>query len=154
MVDNEKILRLKFQGYSTKEIAGIVKLSPITVNAKLSGRRDRLEGIITEKLNKYHKGHKSNHISNIVPLDKDAARVKINKTSNCYLTGRPLNLTDKTSWSLDHKNPRSRGGTNSIQNMGVACQIANRSKQDMTVKEYLELCQDVLQNHGYIVYKK
>lgn len=154
MVDNEKILRLKSQGYSAKEIAGIVKLSPITVRAKLSGRRDRLEGIITEKLNKYHKGHKSNHISNIVPLDKDAARVKINKTSSCYLTGRPLTLTDKTSWSLDHKNPRSRGGTNSIHNMGVASTIANQSKMTMNVREYLDLCQEVLRNHGYIVYKK
>lgn len=154
MIDNEKILRLKSQGYSAKEIAGILKLATRTVQARISGSRDKLNGIIVEKLNKYQKGHRSDSISNLVPLDKDAAKAKIKDTRSCYLSGRPITLTDKTSWSLDHKNPRSRGGTNSIQNMGVACQIANRSKQDMTVKEYLELCQDVLQNHGYIVYKK
>ena len=52
MVDNEKILRLKSQGYSAKEIAGILKLATRTVHARISGSRDKLNGIIVEKLNK------------------------------------------------------------------------------------------------------
>lgn len=154
MVDNEKIIRLKSQGYSTKEIAKILKISVSAVYLRLSGRRNKVDGIIEEKLNKYQRGHKSNRIDNIVPIDKKAAKDKIKNTKSCYLTGRPLNLNDRSSWSLDHKNPRSRGGTNSIHNMGVASTIANQSKMTMNVKEYLDLCQEVLRHHGYVVYKK
>lgn len=71
----------------------------------------------------------------------------------CYLTGRNIDLT-KDDYQLDHKIPVSQGGSNSIDNLGIACPQANLSKSDMTVDEYLSLCKEVLENFGYTVTKE
>lgn len=68
----------------------------------------------------------------------------------CYLTGRPIDLK-KDNYQLDHKIPVSKGGTNDISNMGIACPEANYSKSDLTIEEYLNLCKEVLINFGYKV---
>ena len=70
----------------------------------------------------------------------------------CYLTGTPINM-ETDSYDLDHIIPVSKGGTNELSNLGVAIPMANRSKSDLTVDEYLELCKKVLEYHGYIVIK-
>ncbi len=57
------------------------------------------------------------------------------------------------SYDLDHIIPVSKGGTNELSNLGVAIPMANRSKSDLTVDEYLELCKKVLEYHGYTVIK-
>jgi 5-methylcytosine-specific restriction endonuclease McrA len=41
-------------------------------------------------------------------------------------------------FEIDHKHPRSRGGTNEHDNLTVACRTCNRSKRAMTVDEWLE----------------
>lgn len=68
----------------------------------------------------------------------------------CYLTGRSIDL-EKDNYQLDHKIPVSKGGTNDISNMGIACPEANYSKSDLTIEEYLNLCKEVLLNFGYKV---
>ena len=66
----------------------------------------------------------------------------------CYLTGRSIDL-EKDNYQLDHKIPVSKGGTNDISNMGIACPEANYSKSNLTIEEYLNLCKEVLLNFGY-----
>ena len=74
--------------------------------------------------------------------------------TNCYLTGREIDLKDTSSYHFDHIVPRSKGGTNDLDNLGVACGDANRAKSDMHTGEFVELCKDVLEHHGYKVTDK
>ena len=73
--------------------------------------------------------------------------------TKCYLTGRPINLTEN-KYNLDHIIPVSKGGSNELVNMGLTCPEANASKSNMTVEEYLELCKEVLSNFGYTITKQ
>lgn len=69
---------------------------------------------------------------------------KITKSPVCYLTGAPIDIYDKKSYQLDHIIPRSRGGDNSLDNLGIASAKANQAKRDMTPEEFLNLCKSVV----------
>lgn len=64
----------------------------------------------------------------------------------CYLTNRPVDLADGDTYQLDHVQPRSRGGSNSIDNLGLVCPEANSAKGKMTLEEFVSLCYDVVEN--------
>ena len=64
----------------------------------------------------------------------------------CYLTNRPVDLTDGSTYHLDHVEPRSRGGSNNIENLGITCPEANYAKGKMTLEEFVSLCYDVVEN--------
>lgn len=67
----------------------------------------------------------------------------------CYLSGRDVDFTDSRSYSLDHIIPVSKGGSNTLDNMGVTCREANQAKSDLLIPDLLKLCEDILKNHGY-----
>ena len=77
---------------------------------------------------------------------------KFGEKTCCYLTGEPINLLDG-SYAFDHIIPRSRGGSNDLNNLGVATKRANSAKSDMMLDEFLELCRKVLEYNGYVVVK-
>src|SRR5690606_30698042 len=67
----------------------------------------------------------------------------------CYLTGEEIDIYQPRTYQFDHKIPRSRGGENSIENLGIVTKQANKSKTDMTPDEYFNLCKRVLEHQGY-----
>jgi len=69
-----------------------------------------------------------------------------NNKSQCFLTGREIDLTDSQSYSLDHLHPRSKGGENTLDNCNIVCKAANFAKSDLTLQEFQQLCLDVV-NH-------
>ena len=71
----------------------------------------------------------------------------------CYLTGDEFDPMDSQAWSLDHIQPRSRGGTNEFTNAGQTTKLANQMKSDMTVDELHEMCKKILNHAGYRVEK-
>lgn len=73
---------------------------------------------------------------------------KIGETPKCYLTGRPIDLSDVETYSFDHVVPVSRGGDNSLKNFGLTAKAANNAKSDLTVQEFIKLCEEVLIHHG------
>lgn len=78
---------------------------------------------------------------------------KIGECPSCYLTGQLLDLSKPSTYEFDHIIPKSRGGDNSLDNLGVCTKQANQSKRDMTPDEYINLCKQVLEHNGYHVSK-
>ena len=65
---------------------------------------------------------------------------KIGPNPTCYLTGLPIDLNKPHTYEFDHIIPSSRGGDNSIDNLGLCTKQANRAKGNMTKDEFINLC--------------
>lgn len=73
--------------------------------------------------------------------------------TTCYLTGRKIELKESKSYQFDHVIPVSKGGSKTIDNLGICCREANQAKHDMFVDELLNLCKEILEHNGYEVRK-
>ena len=69
---------------------------------------------------------------------------KIGDNPSCYITGRPIDLTDGKSYHLDHIIPISKGGDNTIDNCQIACKEANQAKHNLSYDEFVQLCKEVV----------
>lgn len=78
---------------------------------------------------------------------------KVGDKPVCYLSGKPIDMNDSRSWSIDHKIPRSRGGNSTLDNAGICDSIVNSAKSNMTIDEFFEVCKTVLEHNGYKVIK-
>ena len=54
--------------------------------------------------------------------------------ASCYLCGKQRQAK---TLQVEHMHPVSRGGSNNIENLALACKECNREKGTMTVEEYL-----------------
>jgi DNA-binding CsgD family transcriptional regulator len=79
---------------------------------------------------------------------------KYEKNTICYLTGKQIDVNKPRTYEFDHIIPRSRGGNNSLDNLGLISKEANRAKSNMTPDEFLNLCKQVLEHNGYNVNKR
>lgn len=59
----------------------------------------------------------------------------------CALTGRPLDIT---TTEVDHIVPRSRNGSDELENLRLLSPEANAAKGGMTDAELIALCRDIL----------
>jgi hypothetical protein len=64
---------------------------------------------------------------------------KFGRYTNCYLTGRPIDLNKPETYHLD--------------NLGITCKEANKAKDVLPVDEFLNLCKEILEHNGYRVEK-
>jgi 5-methylcytosine-specific restriction endonuclease McrA len=71
----------------------------------------------------------------------------------CALTGRPLTWNEPREYQYDHIIPIARGGDNSMKNLQIVCNDANKAKHDLLPQEFLDLCKEVLVHAGYRIYK-
>jgi hypothetical protein len=69
----------------------------------------------------------------------------------CYLTGEPINILDKKTYSLDHIIPLCKGGTSTLGNCGLTTRQANMCKNGLLVEEFINFCKQVLLHQGYTV---
>ena len=98
------------------------------------------------RIGNYKQNYGSKEVLNKIQTEEGRAK--------CYLTGRDIDLKDTRSYHFDHIIPRSKGGTNDLHNLGVACRDANSAKSDMLTGEFIGLCKDTLEHHGYKVTDK
>jgi 5-methylcytosine-specific restriction endonuclease McrA len=49
-----------------------------------------------------------------------------------------VGYTDDPILEVEHKNPKSRGGTDSIKNLTLSCKTCNRDKDNRTLEEWVE----------------
>lgn len=165
----EQILELRAQGKSYNEIAKLLGCSKGTVSyhcgegqkeksrLRVKAHRKNKSAIIREKIDRFNRAKiryfKLDTSTNTTDsnLDYNSAFELITKTKICYLSGRDIDLEDSKSYHLDHKIPRSKGGNNELDNLGIACKEANMAKSDMLVEDFVRLCVDVCRHNGYKV---
>lgn len=66
----------------------------------------------------------------------------------CYLTGKPIDYSDGKSYSLDHIVPTSKGGDNSLSNLQIVTQTANRMKSDIDLDLFIKTCKEIAANYS------
>jgi hypothetical protein len=69
---------------------------------------------------------------------------KIGESPVCYLTGRKIDLSCPSEYSLDHRLPTAQGGTNDLDNLEICTIVSNRAKADLTLEDFYALCEEVL----------
>jgi 5-methylcytosine-specific restriction endonuclease McrA len=73
---------------------------------------------------------------------------KIGDSPKCYLTGETIDIEDTKSWQLDHIMPRSRGGSNNLDNADICLSRVNSAKGNMTNEEFINMCQNVIKHQN------
>jgi CRISPR/Cas system Type II protein with McrA/HNH and RuvC-like nuclease domain len=173
----EKILKLREEGKSYKQIQLILNCSKSTISyycgdgqkektrirTKKRRQNTLLEKVETfkyrkfrsnkEKVRRFNKRDNENGFTN-----KELEQTffwtdvleKFGENTFCYLSGEKINLLND-SYSLDHIIPHSRGGNNSLENLGVTHEIVNKMKSDLNPDELILWCKKILEYNGYSV---
>lgn len=103
---------------------------------------NKIERIIYKRIHTFQKGQK-------MTITVQEVMDKLGDTPKCYLTGKNININEPKTYHFDHIIPISKGGQNTIENLGVCTKEANLAKSAMTHEEFLDLCKSVLLHHGY-----
>lgn len=176
----EEILRLRAEGKSYNEIKAILNCSKGTIayhcgegqKEKTTYRTEkfRASNILSKNISRFKsRGKLVRGVRKFQKRDNSVTpnRVNINNEitftvndflsvfslqTKCYLTGQDIDLT-KGDYSFDHIIPASRGGDNTLSNLGIVKPEVNRMKSDLTVDELLNNCKLILENFGYIITK-
>lgn len=171
----EQILELRQAGKSYNEICQILGCAKSTVAYHCgNGQKDKVRArqktrrkdlVILSKVENFQSSVtlKSNNFQR-ERIRKRGAKRKLIRSFNwkdviekfgwettCYLTGRRIDLKDPRTYHFDHINSIAKGGTSVISNLGICCREANQAKHDMSVKELLALCKEILEHNGYKV---
>jgi 5-methylcytosine-specific restriction endonuclease McrA len=172
----EEILKLRAEGKSYRTIAKILDCARSTITyhcgvgqkekAKARVNKNKNAKLLINKIARFKKSVKS-RVSEFCSTRTKGKRTyqeqpfsykdvieKFKESQICYLTGRQIDLNNARSFQFDHIVPSSKGGGCEIDNLGLTCKEANIAKGNLSVKEFLALCEEVLKFNGYEVTKK
>ncbi len=171
----EQILKLRAEGKSYGQIAKLLNCNKSTVSyhcgdgikekARIRRNKKRSENPISRKIENFNrtvseKGRwfQRRGLGKLVPRKEYNFNLvdilkKIGDEPICYLSGKPINLKDGKSYHFDHIIPASKGGLNTLDNLGIASASINKMKSDLSVEEFLNVCKEVLIFNGYEVIK-
>ena len=165
----EKILEMREQGFSYNEICGKLNVSKGTVSyhcgkgvkekqyaRQMKPREDWMwkRAIIDWELHRDKDWFRKGQPTRKKALSELKGVINDVYDNKCYLTGRELDMENGTNVVFDHKIPKSAGGSNTLENLGLCVKDANQAKSDLTLDELFELCKDILEHNGYEVNKK
>lgn len=163
-----RILELRAAGKTYKEIQYEIGCSKGTISyhcgdgqkekTKIRTRKNRLKS--NEALRMKMDAFLRDKVRNFKCPVRDKKRIPVSRGSAeyisfykmiedkpiCYLTGRSIDLSMPSTYSLDHIIPVSKGGKNDLSNCGLVSRKANMAKTDMSLSEFISLCQDVVNN--------
>jgi CRISPR/Cas system Type II protein with McrA/HNH and RuvC-like nuclease domain len=162
----EKILELKQKGYSYQMIRKELGCSKSTISYYIGDgqkikaydrvkKQRKLQPWLKKSERFFSEYDKKNlTYSKSRGYDRKKLQSYLETITKCYLSGRPIDISDFNTYEFDHITPRALGGEFTFENLGVARPEANRAKGELTVDEFISLCKDVLVNFGYDVNKK
>ena len=174
----EEILKLRAEGKTYNQIKEILNCSKSTISYYCGEgqkektlnreRKRRKETVISRRVEKFQYDRKIKDKSEDFQRKREFRKLgkrtltfkwqdviaKFGWQTNCYLTGKPINLKEPLTYHFDHKIPYSKGGSSSIDNLGIACKEANLAKSDMSVEELIEICKRILEFNGYEIMAK
>lgn len=122
--------------------------SATTEARKNNPLRFKLYRMLTRKLGNYVRGSGDRTLAK---LNYPEIVAKFTDNPRCYMTGTTIDLMQPSTYHLDHIVPVSRGGSSTLDNLGLAIRVVNQSKADMTPDEYISLCKQVLEFHGFTI---
>ena len=113
-------------------------------------RQNNLKKQISNKLERilYKRLHNFNGRKTMPNFTVQDVIEKYNQNPKCYLTGQEIDINDTNSYEFDHIIPKSRGGQNTLDNLGICSRQANQAKRDMTPDEFINLCKIVAQHNS------
>lgn len=108
--------------------------------------------LLKAKIDKFHYNRKTGVYETMSFTLTDVIN-KFGETPKCYLTGEEIDIYKPRTYHFDHIIPTSKGGDNSLDNLGICTRIANMAKSDLTLEEFIALCKTILENNNYNVTK-
>lgn len=174
----EEIIKLRQEGKSYREISNLIGCAKSTViyhcndDQKLKyrdrQRKRRKDDVIGQKLYRYRykkeffekiRDFQRRDKSKVVPIKEYNFNIenllnKIGENPKCYLSGVNIDLQNGKSYHLDHIIPASRGGKNSLDNVGILNSTINKMKHDLTPDEFISKCIQILEYQGYEIRKR
>lgn len=69
---------------------------------------------------------------------------KFGEKPKCYITGIDIDIYQPKTYHFDHILPISRGGANTLDNLGLCTREANMAKSAMTYEELVVFCKQVV----------
>lgn len=117
---------------------------------KIKSQSLNTKQVLKVKLEAFFRKRKSKTMSYVKPTISIQDVVnKFGDKPKCYLTGQELDIQSPRTYNFDHIIPVSKGGPNSLDNLGICTRDANTAKNDMLLDDFIELCKRVLLNQGY-----
>lgn len=116
----------------------------------ISKTKSSINKLLYQKVLRFHMDEKTNQYEK-PNFTVDDVIEKFGENPTCYLTGEPINIQKPSTYQFDHLIPKSRGGDNSLDNLGICTKQANLSKSNMTPDEFYHFCKRILEHQGYTV---
>jgi len=148
--DLSEMQRLKNLGHNHKEISEIIGCSYYTVIYHLNPERKTKQRAWFK--DSYHNQHLLSKMTafkkygNTIDFSLADLLEHIGDNPTCYFTSQPINLSIPSSYSLDHKIPKSRGGSSNLDNLVLTTSAVNKAKHNLLPDEFIQLCRSVAQN--------
>jgi 5-methylcytosine-specific restriction endonuclease McrA len=142
---------LRSEGKTFKEISKLLECSYHTVVYHLSPDRKLKQRAWAKE--SYHNLHLVNKLNafkkygNTIDFSLKELMDKIGPSPICFYTKLPIDINDSSSYSLDHKIPRSRGGSSNLDNLIITTSATNKAKHNLLCDEFIALCKLVAANN-------
>jgi hypothetical protein len=110
------------------------EIKDLTLSEAHNNFRGRLKGYAK----KYKSDTERTKMINIKKVKEKYNITEENTKIICRYTGDVLDWKRPAECEIDHKQPRSKGGENTIENLQILSRAANQAKGDMTHEEFID----------------
>jgi len=153
--DKARIAELRSEGWNLKKLAEEYNCSITTIfrilNPHIKYKHKRTE-LKPEQIRRHNIQHKINHF---IQKDKhnkftvEDLYTKFGQYTQCYITGTYIDLSKPETYHFDHIIPKSKGGINHIDNLGICIPQANLAKSALDYESFVQFCRAIVNYYDY-----